>query len=218
MPVGDLIQQSYRYELAPTAAQAKLLASFTGASRFWFSTGLALVKVRLDQRAKGTQDIDIPWSYKSLCSVIAPLKAELCPLRADVVVGSQQAGLRGARQGAAELQPGTQAGPSYRLPALQGEGTVHRIGDLPAPADRRQPPRRLRPAGLSPSAPRSGWSSSRGCSSATPKPSSPFHYQPARRALVCRLLGRAFTEVPPGAKAQSVSLNANRAVYPLTAT
>ena len=52
MPIGDLIQQSYRYELAPTAAQAKLLASFTGASRFWFSTGLALVKVRLDQRAR----------------------------------------------------------------------------------------------------------------------------------------------------------------------
>src|SRR5688500_12194472 len=35
MADGELIRQAYRYQLAPTPEQAALLASFTGASRFW---------------------------------------------------------------------------------------------------------------------------------------------------------------------------------------
>ena len=51
--VPNFTQQAFRYELAPTTAQAAFLASCTGASRFWFNQGLALVKARLDERAEG---------------------------------------------------------------------------------------------------------------------------------------------------------------------
>lgn len=89
---ASAMRQAFRFALDPTPAQEEFLASCAGASRYWFNTGLALVKERLEARAAG-QEVDLPWSYKGLCSVIAPIKNELCPWRAEVVVGSQQAGL-----------------------------------------------------------------------------------------------------------------------------
>jgi len=65
----SLIHQAYRFALSPTEAQEEFLGACAGASRFWFNQGLALVKESLDQRAAG-QDVDVPWSYKSLCSAL----------------------------------------------------------------------------------------------------------------------------------------------------
>jgi putative transposase len=122
MPGRDLIRQSYRFELAPTAKQASLLGSFAGASRFWFNQGLALVKERLDRRAAGDRTVDVPWSYKSLCSVIAPLKDEICPWRREVVVGSQQAGLEALGRALQNFSRASRAGRRVGFPRYRAKG------------------------------------------------------------------------------------------------
>jgi hypothetical protein len=78
-----LVRQAYRFALDPSVEQEALLASFTGASRFWFNQGLALVKERLDARARG-EDVRVPWSYTQLCSEFKgdAVKDELAPWRA----------------------------------------------------------------------------------------------------------------------------------------
>jgi putative transposase len=92
-----VIEQAYRFALAPTAEQEAFLDACAGASRFWFNQGLALVKRRLDERAGG-RDVDVPWSYKGLCTAFrgVAIKDELAPWRSEVVTGSYQAGLEGA--------------------------------------------------------------------------------------------------------------------------
>lgn len=65
-----VIDQAYRFALAPTPAQEEFLGAYCGASRFWFTRGLALLKERLDQRAAG-EDVEVPWSYKQLCSAFS---------------------------------------------------------------------------------------------------------------------------------------------------
>jgi putative transposase len=81
-----VIRQAYRFALAPTAEQERLLVSFTGASRFWFNQGLRLVKNRLDARERG-EDVRVPWSYHALCSEFRgeAIKDELAPWRSQVV-------------------------------------------------------------------------------------------------------------------------------------
>jgi hypothetical protein len=67
--VGEarLIEQAYRFELDPSAAQAVFLGACCGAARFWFNQALGEVKRRLDRRAAG-EEVSVPWSYKALCS------------------------------------------------------------------------------------------------------------------------------------------------------
>ena len=59
------IYQAYRFVLDPTPRQRGRLASHTGASRFAFNWGLALVKQRLGRRAAG-EDVRVPWSLFEL--------------------------------------------------------------------------------------------------------------------------------------------------------
>jgi putative transposase len=134
MSERDTIRQAFRFALAPTAEQEAFLSCCCGASRFWFNQGLALVKERLDRRAAG-EDVRVPWSYKSLCSELSPVKDELCPWRFEVVVGSMQAGLEQlgrALQKSFERQEGW---PTRRFPALSPQGPLPRVGHLPAPTD-----------------------------------------------------------------------------------
>jgi Helix-turn-helix domain len=65
----ELVEQGFRYALAPLGTQQPVLNSWLGASRYWFNTGLGEVKERLDRRAAGEENVDLPWSYKGLCSV-----------------------------------------------------------------------------------------------------------------------------------------------------
>jgi hypothetical protein len=103
-------QQAFRYELAPTVAQEESLTSCAGASRFWFKQGLALVKTRLDERAAGS-DVSVPWSYKSLCSVIErERRAELAPWQDEVVCGSYQAGFEALGKALKNFSDGRRAG------------------------------------------------------------------------------------------------------------
>jgi putative transposase len=122
MPGDGLIAQSYRYELAPTPAQETLLGSFVGASRFWFNQELALVKERLDRRAAGDRGADVPWSYRSLCSMVAPIKDEICPWRREVVVGSQQAGLEALGRALQNFSDARRKGRRVGFPRFRAKG------------------------------------------------------------------------------------------------
>jgi Helix-turn-helix domain len=66
MSDAAVIHQAFRFALDPMAEQEQFLTACTGASRFWFNQGLALVRERLGERQSGA-DADVPWSYKSLC-------------------------------------------------------------------------------------------------------------------------------------------------------
>jgi putative transposase len=123
--VGDRtrIRQAYRYALDPSAEQEALLASFAGASRFWFNQGLALVKDRLDRRAAG-EEVRVPWSYKQLCSEFkgAAVKDELAPWRSQVPVGSYQAGLEALGNALRAFSRGRQAGRRVGFPRFRAKG------------------------------------------------------------------------------------------------
>jgi putative transposase len=88
-----LIEQAYRFALAPTPEQERFLEACAGASRFFYNWGLSLVETRLQLRRVYGPSVRVPWSYNELCSEFAKLKDEVAPWRSEVVVGSQQAGL-----------------------------------------------------------------------------------------------------------------------------
>jgi putative transposase len=124
MSERETIQQAFRFALAPTAEQERFLSSCCGASRFWFNQGLALVKERLDRRA-ASEDVSLPWSYKSLCSEFAPLKHELCPWRFEVVVGSMQAGLEQLGRALQNHTKAKRAGRRVGFPRFRAKGRCH---------------------------------------------------------------------------------------------
>ena len=123
--MGDvtLIRQAYRFALDPSALQAGLLASFAGASRFWFNQGLALVKRRLDARARG-EEVRVPWSYKALCSEFRgdAVKDELAPWRSQVPVGSYQAGLEALGKALGHFSDGRKQGRRVGFPRFRAKG------------------------------------------------------------------------------------------------
>ncbi|QBS38072.1 transposase [Thermaerobacter sp. FW80] len=59
------VLQAYRFALDPTPRQERALASHVGARRFAFNWGLALVKERLEARARG-EDVEVPWTLAAL--------------------------------------------------------------------------------------------------------------------------------------------------------
>jgi helix-turn-helix protein len=63
-----LIEQAYRFALAPTPEEERFLDSCAGASRFFYNWGLALVETRLRLRRAYGPSVAVPWSYKELCS------------------------------------------------------------------------------------------------------------------------------------------------------
>jgi putative transposase len=117
------IEQAYRFALAPTTEQEGFLDACAGASRFWFNQGLALVKRRLDERAAG-RDVDVPWSYKSLCTAFRgkALKDELAPWRSEVVTGSYQAGLEALGKALQNFSEGRRAGRRVGFPRFRRKG------------------------------------------------------------------------------------------------
>jgi putative transposase len=120
------IQQAYRFALAPTPEQEAFLAACCGASRFWFNQGLALVKDRLEQRDAG-HDVDLPWSYKSLCVAFrgAAVKDRLAPWRGEVVTGSYQAGLEALGKALQNFSKGRAAGRHVGFPRFRTKGRCH---------------------------------------------------------------------------------------------
>src|SRR5688572_31762987 len=89
----QLIEQAYRFALRPTREQERFLTACTGASRFFYNWGLALVETRMRLRRAYGPSVAVPWSYKELCSEFAKVKDEVARWRSEVVVGAQQVGL-----------------------------------------------------------------------------------------------------------------------------
>lgn len=120
------IRQAFRISIDPTPPQEELLLNFTGATRFWFNQGLALVKDRLDRRAAG-EDVRVPWSYKALCSEFAPIKDDVCPWRSEVVVGSQQAGLEQLGNALQNFSKARRAGRRVGFPRFRTKGRSREV-------------------------------------------------------------------------------------------
>jgi putative transposase len=120
---SGVIEQAYRFALAPTAEQEEFLSACAGASRFWFNQGLALVKQRLDERASGV-DVDVPWSYKALCVAFRgdTVKDELAPWRDEVVTGSYQAGLEALGRALQNFSAGRREGRKVGFPRFRKKG------------------------------------------------------------------------------------------------
>jgi putative transposase len=118
-----LIQQAYRFVLAPTPEQGDFLDACCGASRFWFNQGLALVKDRLEQRA-ADPGVDVPWSYQSLCVAFrgSAIKDEVAPWRGEVVTGSYQAGLEALGSALRKFSEGRRAGRRVGFPRFRAKG------------------------------------------------------------------------------------------------
>ncbi len=193
-----MTRQAYRFALDPSVEQGALLASFAGASRFWFNAGLALVKERLDLRAAG-EAVRVPWSYRALCSEFKgdAVKDELAPWRSQVPVGSYQAGLEALGKGAQELHRGASSRPPRGVPRVPCQGSLPRVGHLPAPPDRVGASGRVRPAagpdpyqGADVEADPAARARRTGAHHAC-------HGQPLGRELVRQLYGRALAQAAP---------------------
>jgi putative transposase len=117
-----LIEQAYRFALAPTPEQERFLAACAGASRFFYNWGLALVETRLRLRRAYGPSIAVPWSYKELCSEFAKVKDEVAPWRSEVVVGCQQAGLEALGGGLKRFLDGRNTGVRVGFPRYRRKG------------------------------------------------------------------------------------------------
>jgi putative transposase len=117
-----LIEQAYRFALAPTAEQELFLSACAGASRFFYNWGLGLVETRLRLRRAYGPSIAVPWSYKELCSEFAKVKDEVAPWRSEVVVGSQQAGLEALGAGLQRFLNRRKSGRKVGFPHYRRKG------------------------------------------------------------------------------------------------
>jgi putative transposase len=126
MSEAPVIQQAYRFALDPTVEQEQFLSACAGASRFWFNQGLALVKQRLNEREAGA-DVDVPWSYKSLCVAFRgeAIKQQLAPWRTEVVTGSYQAGLEALGKALQNYSAARKTGRRVGFPRFRVKGRSH---------------------------------------------------------------------------------------------
>lgn len=116
------IHQAYRYALAPTPSQEERLIAFASAARFAYNWGLALVKLRLNLRRALGPSVEIPWSYKALCSEFARSKDEVAPWRGEVIVGSFQTGFHALGQALATYSRARRAGRRAGFPRFRAKG------------------------------------------------------------------------------------------------
>jgi putative transposase len=117
-----VIEQAYRFALSPTPEQERFLLACSGASRFFYNWGLALVETRLRLRCSYGPSIAVPWSYKELCSEFAKVKDEVAPWRSEVVVGSQQAGLEALGAALQRFLDGRRKGRRVGFPRYRRKG------------------------------------------------------------------------------------------------
>jgi putative transposase len=122
MGESRLVEQGYRFALAPTPEQERFLDACAGASRFFYNWGLALVETRLRLRRAYGASVAVPWSYKELCSEFAKVKDEVAPWRCEVVVGSQQAGLEALGAGLRRFLEGRRTGRRVGFPRYRRKG------------------------------------------------------------------------------------------------
>jgi hypothetical protein len=118
-----LIEQSFRFALAPEAAQGEAVNSWLGASRFRYNAGLGEVKARLDRRSAGEQGVDLPWSYKGLCSVLdAAWRSDQAPWGSEVPCGTYMAGFEALGSALRNFSAGKSSGRRVGFPRFKCKG------------------------------------------------------------------------------------------------
>lgn len=119
----ELITQAYRYALRVTPEQEGCLLSFTGAARFAFNWGLALVKERLDQRAAGVE-VFVPWSYHALYTEWRQVREGIAPWRRQVPYTAFLTGLEGPGGALQGFSQARKAGRRPGFPGFRARGTA----------------------------------------------------------------------------------------------
>jgi putative transposase len=118
------VHQAYRFALDPTPRQRGGLAAHTGASRFAFNWGLALVKERLDRRNTG-QDVQVPWSLFELRREWNRAKGTVAPWWAANSKEAYTSGLDGLARALTNWQQakqGRRAGAKMGFPRRKRKG------------------------------------------------------------------------------------------------
>jgi putative transposase len=118
------VQQAYRFALDPTPRQQGQLASHTGAARFAYNWGLALVKDRLDRRHAGA-DVQVPWNLFELRREWNQAKHEVAPWWPENSKEAYSSGLdRLARalKNWADARHGRRKGATMGLPRYKRKG------------------------------------------------------------------------------------------------
>ncbi|MBV8218785.1 MAG: hypothetical protein JO325_09995, partial [Solirubrobacterales bacterium] len=119
----ELVEQSFRFALAPVRDQAATVDCWLGASRYWFNAGLGEVKARLDRRAAGEEDVNLPWSYHGLCSVLnAAWRNERAPWQAELPCGTYMAGFDALGAAFKNFTDGRKAGRHVGFPDFKRKG------------------------------------------------------------------------------------------------
>jgi putative transposase len=118
------VHQAYRFALDPTPRQQGQLASHTGAARFAYNWGLALVKDRLDRRHAG-EDVHVPWSLFELRREWNQAKHEVAPwwpANSKEAYSSGLDGLARALKNWADARHGRRKGATMGFPRHKRKG------------------------------------------------------------------------------------------------
>jgi putative transposase len=116
--------------LDPTPAQAQLLRSYCGASRFAYNWTIALVKENLDvrsrERSNGVAEIDLTkllsWTAYSMTPLWNSLKDDVAPWHHDATVHAFRSGVTNATvalKNFSESQNGVRRGRPFRFPTFK---------------------------------------------------------------------------------------------------
>jgi putative transposase len=116
--------QAFRFALDPSSHVERALASHVGARRFAFNWGLALVKARLDARARG-EDVAVPWTLPALRREWNRAKATVAPWwreNSKEAYASGLAGLAAALRNWSDSRKGRRKGRRMGFPRFRKKG------------------------------------------------------------------------------------------------
>lgn len=118
------VTQAYRFALDPSPRAERKLRAHTGASRFAYNFGLALVKERLDARGRG-EDVDVPWTLPALRREWNRVKAEVAPWWPENSKEAYSSGLDAlarALTAFSDFRKGKRQGPRVGFPRFKRKG------------------------------------------------------------------------------------------------
>jgi putative transposase len=118
---AEKITQAYRYALRIPPQQEQALLSFTGAARFAFNWGLALVGRRLEARRRG-EEVFLPWSYHSLYTEWRTVRDEVAPWRREVPYTAFLTGLESLGSALQSFSRARKAGRRAGFPRFRSKG------------------------------------------------------------------------------------------------
>ncbi len=116
--------QAFRFALDPSPRVERALASHVGARRFAFNWGLALVKARLDVRARG-EAVEVPWTLPALRREWNRAKEAVAPWwreNSKEAYASGLAGLAEALQNWSDSRKGRRRGRRMGFPRFRKKG------------------------------------------------------------------------------------------------